>query len=237
MISYIFSFNQAAEIFLAAVAYIIAIMCAIIFHEYAHGYAAYKCGDMTAKFAGRLSLNPRVHFNLVGFLMFVIVGFGFAKPVPINPDNFKKKKRDLILVSLAGVVTNFILAFVAFGILAAIMAIFGKTTFPGMSFGYLTLFFFTQFFLITVLINLCLMIFNLLPIYPLDGFRLVETLTKPNNGFVRFMYSYGAYIFMGVILIGALIPQIDILSMYIGWVQNLVLKLFSAIFGTSIFGF
>ena len=91
------------------------ILISLTFHEYAHAYAAYKCGDNTAKAFGRLTLNPISHLDLVGTLMMFFVGFGWAKPVPINTRNFNKPRRDLFIVSIAGVVTNLILAL--FGVL------------------------------------------------------------------------------------------------------------------------
>lgn len=235
MFRYLTQFSEVSEKFLAAIAFLGAIVLAIVIHEYAHGFAAYKCGDATAKFAGRLTLNPLVHFNLFGLIMFVIVGFGFANPVPINPNNFKKQKRDLVLVSLAGVIANFLLAFLSFGILAGLAAIIENVAITSTLLYYL-LFLLIQFLYITISINLCLMIFNLLPLFPLDGFRLIEALTPRDNKFVVFMRHYGVYIFLGLILIGAIIPSIDILSMYIGWVQRLILKLFALIFKSPILG-
>ena len=93
------------------------LLVAIIFHELAHGYTAYRLGDPTAKNAGRLTLNPIKHIDPVGFLFMLIFRFGWAKAVPINPGYFKNRKRDTILVSLAGVTTNFILAFIIGAIL------------------------------------------------------------------------------------------------------------------------
>ena len=93
--------------------YLIAILSAIILHEIAHGYAAYYNGDLTAKYAGRLSLNPLKHLDLIGFLMLLFCGFGWAKPVPIDSRNFKDYKKGMIMTSTAGVLCNFVQAFLA----------------------------------------------------------------------------------------------------------------------------
>ena len=87
------------------------IFIAITVHEYAHGYAALKMGDPTAKLSGRLSMNPLAHMDIVGALSMLIFGFGWAKPVPINPNNFKNHKKGTVIVSLAGPISNLFLAF------------------------------------------------------------------------------------------------------------------------------
>lgn len=144
---------------------------AIIFHELAHGYTAYKLGDPTAKNEGRLTLNPLKHIDVVGFIFLLIFKFGWAKPVPINPAYFKKRKRDIILVSLAGPLTNFILALIisfilSFNIIKSVLLID---------------------ILITALwYNIMLGIFNLLPFPPLDGSKIVASL-------LPFKYEYLFY--------------------------------------------
>ena len=97
-------------ILMLLLATVIGALIAIVFHEAAHAFVAHLCGDDTAKNAGRMTLNPIPHFNLVGALLILFVGFGWAKPVPINPYNFKKRKLGIIWVSLAGIVTNLLLA-------------------------------------------------------------------------------------------------------------------------------
>lgn len=93
-----------------------AVMVVLSFHEFAHAFVAYKCGDPTAKINGRCSLNPMVHFDLLGLIMFTFAGFGWAKPVPINPLNFNHYRRGLTLTAIAGVVMNLIMAFLLFPI-------------------------------------------------------------------------------------------------------------------------
>ena len=99
----------------------LAVMLVISFHEFAHAYAAFKCGDPTAKFAGRMTLNPAKHFDMLGIVMFAVAGFGWAKPVPFNPYNFKNYKRGSFITSIAGVLINYAMAFVFYPILILVI--------------------------------------------------------------------------------------------------------------------
>jgi len=142
-----------------------AFLLAIILHEVAHGYAAYRLGDDTAKRMGRLTLSPAAHLDLVGTLMFVFsslsgFGFGWAKPVPINPLNFRHPRRDDIIVSLAGVAANLGQAAIWALLAWADYRLVWSTSW-GVALG--------TFCALGVAINLMLMLFNLLPIPPLDG--------------------------------------------------------------------
>ena len=92
------------------------ILVSLTFHEWAHGYAAYKCGDMTAKMYGRLSLNPLAHLDPVGSVCMLLFGFGWAKPVPVNTRNFRHPKRDFAIVAAAGPLMNLLLAFGGAGV-------------------------------------------------------------------------------------------------------------------------
>ena len=100
----------------------LAVMVVITFHEFAHAYAAYKCGDPTAKFSGRMTLNPLKHFDPLGIVMFAFVGFGWAKPVPINPNNFNDYKKGCLWTSAAGVIANYIMAFVFYPVFVLTVA-------------------------------------------------------------------------------------------------------------------
>lgn len=235
MIRYVLSRSTPREMFLSFVAFLAAIMLAIICHEYAHGYAALKNGDMTAKFAGRLTFNPKVHFNILGIMMFLFVGIGWANPVPVNPNNFRNVKKGMLVVSLAGVTANFVLAFIGFAVLAAINALNTQLlALQGNEFINMILYALLQFSFITVLINISLIAFNLLPIFPLDGFRIVETLTPPNNVYVNFMRRYGVFVLLGLVMMGNLFGGFDIFGTYIGAVRNLILKLFNLIFNVEL---
>lgn len=140
---------------------ITAVMICISVHEFAHGYMAYKLGDNTAKFAGRLTLNPLAHFDLFGALMMVFVGFGWAKPVPVNPRYLKNPKRDMILVSLAGPMSNFLLAIFLY-VLTVVLVNFNND--------FLTIS--AMFLSIVAQMSIGLGVFNLIPIPPLDGSKI-----------------------------------------------------------------
>ncbi len=181
---------------------------AIIFHECAHGYVAYKLGDPTAKNAGRLTLNPLKHIDLVGFLCLLIFKFGWAKPVPINSTYFKNRKRDTILVSLAGPITNFILAL-----------IFGLIISTGLIKNEIIL----QILIITVWYNIMLGIFNLLPFPPLDGSKVLASLLPTKYEY--YFYKYERYLNL-ILIILILTNTIDkILSPLINLGLNMMLRI------------
>ena len=163
------------DILTAVLGYIMALCLGIILHEVAHGFVALKCGDNTAKVFGRLSLNPMKHFDPMGLLCFVFIGFGWAKPVPINPLKFKNFKRGQRLVSLAGIVVNLILAFIFSGLY---FFFYGKLSFSPNLF----LNFVGYFILFGFMINISLAVFNLLPIYPLDGFNFLKSFLDQTIG-------------------------------------------------------
>ena len=221
---------------LCIVAYLIAMICAIIGHELSHGYVAMWNGDKTAKFLGRLSPNPVKHFDLIGLGMMLLVGFGWAKPVPIDPRNFKNYKKGMVLTALAGVTYNLIMAILSSLCLAILMKITGGTVNIQSGWSYIVMFLY-YLFQMSVAFNVSLMVFNLLPIYPLDGFRVVETLAKPDNKYVNFMYKHGAQVMLAFLLIcfilGRFIPQLDILSNIIRLVRKGLDWIFTAIFGLS----
>lgn len=226
-------------VFISILAYLPALLIAIVMHEFAHGIVAYWNGDDTAKLAGRLNVNPVKHFDPIGFLMLAVVGFGWAKPVPIDPRRFKDYKKGMITVSLAGVVCNFLIAFVATGLFAAYLAATKSVVLGGgmvmYSAGYYAFYYFAYLLQYIVLINLTLMAFNLIPVYPLDGFRLVETLAKPDNRYVAFNYRYGSFLLLGLLVLftvlGYISPYLDVLSMYMNAIINMMQSIFNAIFG------
>ena len=172
------------EIMAFTLAYLLALVASFSMHEFSHAFVAYKAGDSTAKSLGRVSLNPFNHIDPLGMLCFLFIGFGWAKPVQINPLRFKHYKRGMAFVSLAGIFSNLVLAFIFSGIyFFAFSAIaFSSNTF---------MVFLTYFLSLMIQINLALFIFNLLPIYPLDGFNFLSVFLKPDNAFVQFMKRYG----------------------------------------------
>ncbi len=219
---------------LCIIAYLISMIVAIIGHELSHGYVALWNGDKTAKFMGRLSLNPVKHFDIIGFAMMLLVGFGWAKPVPIDPRNFKNYKKGMVFTALAGVTFNLIMAILGTLCLAILMKIVITVGSISRGVAYLV-YFLSYLFQLTIAFNVALMVFNLLPIYPLDGFRVIETLTKPNNKYVNFMYKHGSKVMLALLLIcfvlGRFIPQVNIISTMINLASKGLGRLFEMIFG------
>lgn len=157
---------------LAFLIYLIALFLAITIHEFAHAWVTDQLGDPTARLAGRLKLNPRVHIDAVGFLFLFFFGFGWGKPVPFDPFNLKNPRRDSALISLAGPISNFILVLIL-AILWRIILFF----FPFLSLNNL----FSSLFFSIIQLNLILGIFNLIPIHPLDGFKIVAGFLPENQ--------------------------------------------------------
>lgn len=192
-------FDNLLNRFLSLLLTLPAVLLAISVHETAHGYAAYKMGDPTAKYSGRLSLNPFAHFDLIGFLCMLFFHFGWARPVPINPDNFKNRRKGIILVSLAGPVSNLAMAIIS----AVLLGIVGKfvgfaalfsnaASLKGLNVLVVMLYY-------CIVINVGLMIFNLIPIPPLDGSRV---LTEFLPGRIKYkLYQYERYSFLILLLI------------------------------------
>lgn len=175
-------------IFLAL--YVVIILFSLSFHEVSHGYVAYRCGDSTARNLGRLTLNPLAHLDPIGTIMMLLFGFGYAKPVPINPRNFNHYKRDLAFVSLAGPASNLLLAFVGTLIFYLSLMLMPDGTFA------LIWCMFWQYF---TLANAGLCVFNLLPIPPLDGSRIVSVLLP---GRISYYYlKYERYIMIVMFLL------------------------------------
>ena len=157
-------------------------------HEFAHAAVAVANGDPTPKLNGRLSLNPLRHFDPLGFVMCALVGFGWARPVPINSANFKNYKVGLFTTAIAGVVTNYIIAFIFYPLYLLSDIYVGMGTAGGL--------FLTTFLWLVFSYNLSIAVFNLLPLFPLDGFRVVESLTKPWNKVRQFLGKYGQTILL-----------------------------------------
>ncbi len=175
----------------------LAVMVVITLHEFSHAFVAYKCGDPTAKFNGRMTLNPIKHFDPIGIVMFALVGFGWARPVPVNPNNFRRYRSGCFWTSAAGIITNYISAF----LFCPIALWVGEYFFPNSSvitYGHEFVFHLTQL-LFSYSLSFC--VFNLLPFYPLDGFRMVDALNKKHGKVYRFLRNYGYYILMGLIIL------------------------------------
>lgn len=209
------------ESFLQLVASFLAVMIVITLHEFSHAFVAYKCGDPTAKFSGRMTLNPVKHFDLLGILSFALVGFGWAKPVPVNPNNFKKYKSGCFWTSAAGIIVNYISAF-----LFAPLFLLTTKYLTGNTYGYLFIYDFT-YLLFAYSLSFC--VFNLLPFYPLDGFRIVDALNRKRGKVYWFLRKYGYYILLGLI-------GISFLSRYIWFLKYIDVLGYVMDFAVGIFG-
>ncbi len=197
--------------------FIIAVLAALTIHEYAHGWVAYKLGDPTAKHEGRLTLNPIAHLDPLGTLMFLFVRFGWGKPVPVNPRYFKHYRRDSALVALAGPASNLLLAFAVFALYLFVaprgtqfLAVPDSGPLPSFFFSILTT---------SILINLGLMAFNLLPIAPLDGSKILAAFIplKYEDQYEQLM-RYGAYILLGLLIL----ERIFNVPILLGWIYGII---------------
>lgn len=163
-----------------------AVLLCIGFHEAAHGYAAYWLGDPTAKYNGRLSLNPLSHVDPIGFLCLLLFRFGWAKPVPVNSGYFKHPKRDIALVSAAGPIANILLAAVMLMLIRILNFLPNPFTMA-----------LSIFFNITAIMSIGLAVFNLLPVPPLDGSKIFYPILP--SKWIYFMQEYQMYIQFGLI--------------------------------------
>ncbi len=194
------------------VATLLAVLMAITFHETAHGYIAYRLGDPTAKNQGRLTLNPIAHLDPIGALMMFVFGFGWAKPVPVNPFYFEgDRTKGMMLVSVAGPLTNLIISFAAYFIYVA-----GS--------GFAAIPFLSIFLSTTVTLNIYLAVFNLIPIPPLDGSKILAGLLPKATAykFLNTVEQYGFLILMLLIFF-------NITDMIMVPVANVILSFFTFI--------
>ena len=176
-----------------------AIVIGLSFHEFAHALTAYKLGDPTPKMQGRVTVNPLAHIDPLGFAALIFAGFGWGVPVQINPSNFRHRRRDELIVSVAGVAMNLLIAIV-FAIIAKILVLtlglsFLSTSALGEALWSIIIY--------VITINLVLMIFNMIPCPPLDGFSIIsEIFNLRQTGFYWTLYRYGDWILIGLIIFG-----------------------------------
>lgn len=172
------------------------IIIGLSFHEYAHAQVASWLGDPTPRLQGRTTINPAAHIDPFGFLALIFIRFGWGKPVMIDPRHFRKPRRDELLVAIAGVTMNFILAIAFFGIIRVFYELW--PTFSANSMGSIVIDLLFQI----VIINLVLMVFNLLPIPPLDGFNIItQVFNLRRTRFYQEIYDKGFLILMAFILL------------------------------------
>ncbi len=180
----------------------LAVLITLTIHEFFHGYTAYKLGDNTAKNIGRLTLNPISHLDPLGAICMVLFHFGWAKPVPVNPRNFKKPKKDFALVALAGPVSNLVMAFISAFIYLLLNSIFGGVNFKS-EFIYNLASNTLLFIYIFHAVNVGLAIFNLIPVPPLDGSRLLNVILPPRLYFRIMQHERKIYWFLvGWLILG-----------------------------------
>ncbi len=189
-------------------------------HEFAHAYVAYKNGDLTAKIAGRMTLNPFSHLSVSGLLMFIFLGVGWAKPVPINPLNFKKYKKGMRQVAISGVCVNFLLGLISAIIYGILLATVGLNSGAAMTLLYNVLLYF-------MVVNSFLVMFNILPVPPMDGYNFISTFLKNDSKFAKFVQKYSFRIIIGVLLIGSITDLLfgqDIFRIYLELLYEYIFK-------------
>lgn len=227
MIFSIFEYNfSVGKTIILLLAITLVFMVSLAFHELAHGFVAYKQGDPTAKATGRLSLNPLSHIDATGFVMFLLIGVGWAKPVPVNPNNFKKYRSGIAKVSIAGIAANLILCVLGSFLYILTIKLTGDVN---------DIIAIAMFWLMWA--NASLMFFNLIPLYPLDGFNFISSFMRADNKFVQANIRNSGRIFIGILLTDLLFELIFgisiigyILSLLAGWICTPLCKLWSLIF-------
>lgn len=187
----------------------LAVTVVLTLHEFAHAFVAYKCGDFTPKANGRLSLNPLRHFDVLGLCLFAVAGFGWAKPVPINPNNFRHYRRGLAMTALAGVVMNYLTAFLFYPLFLLAAGLSG-------GWGAVLL---TDFTYYLFAYSVSFFVFNLIPHPPLDGWRVAEAVNKKRGRAFRWMQRNGYYILIALI---ALHFVMSLLQRYLGGAGSVI---------------
>jgi Zn-dependent protease len=217
------------------------VIIGITVHEYAHALAAYKLGDMTPKYQKRVSLNPIRHIDPIGFVALLLIGFGWGKPVQVNPYAFRNSRRSNLITDVAGIATNFVMAFIFMGLTFLFVKTAGASitgvTDPVSLGGFISsvgwsevtlansfVYYFSMVMLYVIWMNLVLMIFNLLPVPPLDGFGIItEIFDLRDKPIYDRLYAMGFPLLMLLIIL-------DIPSRVIAPIINAIFTMFEVVF-------
>ena len=201
------------DIVIQLFAFMLAIIFCMTIHEYAHARVAYMQGDDTAYLKGRLTLNPLAHIDTIGFITLLLFGFGWAKPVPINPNRFKQYRKGIFLTSIAGIVTNVFAGFFCAGLFVLSNKI--SSSMVDENFLYFLINFFQLLAYYAMIININLAIFNLIPVAPLDGYNIMRVLLKPENKFLQFIEKYSLILSIVLLVVCYTFSIVSFCSYYI----------------------
>ncbi len=215
--------SDLQNVFAIIIAMVMAVFVAMPVHEFAHAFAAKHEGDYTAVACKRYTLAPLAHFDWQGFLFLMLFGFGWAKPVPVDSRNFKNGRKSQFKVAIAGIVSNIILGTFFLFVYMLILKFKPEFYFSGF-YGELVY----QFLNYSISLNFMIAFFNLLPIYPLDGYKIIDSCCRFENSFLRFMKNNSFIIYLILVFTG-------LYSIYYTYTANLLItgliKLFSMILG------
>lgn len=212
-------FRLPAEVLILLIPVLLFSLC---FHEFSHAYSAYKLGDETAYRMGRLTLHPLAHLDPMGTLMILFVGFGWAKPVPVNPINLENPRSGMMIIAGAGPASNLLLALIGGVCIRLFINPNGVIGFSASDTLLQLLYYFTY-------VNIALAVFNLIPIPPLDGSQIFSGLLSKNNPqLVQNLHYYGPRVLFGVIILGYL-TGFHIISMIMSPFISMFLFLFAGL--------
>ena len=222
-------YSSPEEAVISFVITMLVFMFALSIHEFSQGLAAYQMGDITPKAQGRLTLNPFKHVNGAGFLAFALLGVGWANPMAINPTNFKNYRKGIRWVSFAGVLGLLICGLLCAGVYGLLMRFVGVPN-VFMQYVYVTL-------QTCMVVNSCLIMFNLLPIFPLDMFTFISTYMKGSNKFLQFSIRNRFNILITILLVALLVEVLfgfQILSWYLTSLESYVFWPIASLLGFGV---